>query len=129
MAGKSTYLRTVNNVRNLVWLNDAHTAFDCEVDFDELDENYVPFTATATDVEAHGRAIFADGVGGAYGAITEFDSVAWDAAQASRDADIAARKAKKETARNKLKAGTPLNDEDLTVLGLSDDTIDPGPEA
>ena len=66
--------RTINSARNPEWVDEANTAIDLEVDFDELDEVYVPFTATLNDPEEWGRTLFENAVNGDYGAIA-----AWQA--------------------------------------------------
>jgi hypothetical protein len=47
---------------------------DGTIDIDIESEKYgwIPFTASPTDVEAHGRGIFADIVAGKYGPISEY---------------------------------------------------------
>jgi hypothetical protein len=42
---------------------------DCEITTSQLGDEVLPFTATANDVESHGRAIFANIVAGKYGEI------------------------------------------------------------
>jgi len=64
--------RTVNSARNPEWVDAANTMIDLEVDFDEIDEVYVPFTAMLSDPEEWGRTIFENAVDGQYGEI-----VAW----------------------------------------------------
>lgn len=59
-------------VKNLKWANAEHTAIDCEVDFDDLKEEYVPFTAVASGDYEHSHQIFAECVAGNYGAIAEY---------------------------------------------------------
>ena len=75
------FIRTVNDVKNPKWINADHTRLNCEVDFDELDEVYVEFTANPNDTEEHGRKIFEDCVAGNYGEIEEFDVAAYEAPQ------------------------------------------------
>lgn len=65
-------MRTVNSARNPVWADYAQTKIDLEVDFDELDEVYVPFTAEATDLEPHGVDLYNRAVAGDFGAIGAF---------------------------------------------------------
>jgi hypothetical protein len=45
---------------------------DCEITTSQFGDEVLPFTASPTDEEAHGRAIFADIVSGKYGLIAEF---------------------------------------------------------
>jgi len=66
-------VRTINSVRNLQWANKEHTMIDMEVDFDELDEEYVPFTAVETgDPEPHTAVLWANAIAGVYGPIAEW---------------------------------------------------------
>ena len=64
-----TLLTSVSNPR---WVNAEHTMIDCEITTSQLGEEILPFTAAQHDVEAHGRAIFADLVAGVYGPIAEY---------------------------------------------------------
>lgn len=56
------------------WANAEHTAIDCEITTSQFGEEVLPFTASANDVEPHGRAIFADIVAGNYGPIADYVS-------------------------------------------------------
>lgn len=69
--GKNS-MRTINSVINLQWANYDRTAIDMEVDFDELDEEYVQFTATPNDREDHGVELYNRAIAGDFGAIAEF---------------------------------------------------------
>jgi hypothetical protein len=111
-------IRTVNDVRNPKWINAEHTLLNCEVDFDELDEVYVWFTADPNDIEEHGRQIYADCVAGNYGEIEEFDVAAFEAEQETIETERTEAQNAKDAAKAKLKAGTPLTDDDLDALGL-----------
>jgi hypothetical protein len=42
---------------------------NCEITTSQFGDEVLPFAASPTDCEAHGRAIFADIVAGAYGEI------------------------------------------------------------
>ena len=59
-------------VLNPQWANAGHTAINCEVDFDDLREELVPFTAVASGDYEHSHQIFAECVAGNYGAIAEY---------------------------------------------------------
>jgi hypothetical protein len=59
-------------VFNPHWANAEHTAINCEVDFDDLSEELVPFTAVASGDYEHSHQIFAECVAGQYGEITEY---------------------------------------------------------
>jgi hypothetical protein len=62
----------LTSLTNPVWSNSEHTKIDCLVTTSQFGAEVMPFTADQNDVEAHGRAIFADIVAGAYGAIGEY---------------------------------------------------------
>jgi predicted metal-binding protein len=57
--------------KNPVWANAEHTCIDLTVKWVEIDEE-LPFTASPSDCEAHGRAVFAAAQSGDYGEIAEF---------------------------------------------------------
>jgi hypothetical protein len=59
-------------VTNPQWANAEHTAINCQVDFDDLQEQLVPFTAVASGDYEHSHQIFADCVAGQYGEIAEY---------------------------------------------------------
>ena len=111
-------IRTVNDVRNPKWNNAEHTQLDCEVDFNELDGVYVPFTADPTDIYSWSKTIFDDCVAGKYGEIEEFDTAAFEAQK------LADAQAEKET-EDKKKASMDkwkelgLTEEDLENLGMN----------
>jgi hypothetical protein len=54
-----------------VWANAEHTMIDLTIKWDGINEEY-PFTASPTDVEAHGRAIFEQASQGAFGTVAEY---------------------------------------------------------
>jgi hypothetical protein len=62
----------LTSLSNPRWANAEQTAIDCEITTSQFGDEVLPFTASATDVEAHGRAIFADIVAGTYGRIAEY---------------------------------------------------------
>ena len=59
-------------VKNPVWANAEHTALNCDVDFDDLREELVPFTAVASGDYEHAHQIFAECLAGQYGSIAEY---------------------------------------------------------
>lgn len=63
---------TLTSLTNPVWGDEANTFINCIITTSQLGDEELPFTASPNDVEAHGRAIFADIVAGAYGPIGEF---------------------------------------------------------
>lgn len=60
------------DVKNPQWANAEHTAINCDVDFDDLTEELVPFTAVASGDYEHSHQIFAECVAGNYGEIAEY---------------------------------------------------------
>jgi hypothetical protein len=76
------------SVRNCKYASEDNSAIDCEVQFSHLyteDESgnktyqFYPFTAIATDVEKHGRDIFANAKNGDYGSISSFSHISHEA--------------------------------------------------
>jgi hypothetical protein len=63
---------TLTSLTNPRWADAKQTMIDCEITTSQFGDEVLPFTASATDCEAHGRAIFADIVAGAYGEIAEY---------------------------------------------------------
>lgn len=57
--------------KNPVWADAEHTMIDLVIKWDQIDVE-LPFTASPTDVEAHGRAIYEAALGGQFGPIAEF---------------------------------------------------------
>jgi len=66
-------IRTVAQARNPKWGNQDKTYILVEVDFDELDEDWVSFAASVDDPEEHGRQIFQDCIDGVYGEVADFE--------------------------------------------------------
>jgi len=62
---------TIESVTDLKWQDNNHTTILCQVKFAEFN-NVLPFCAIPTDVEEHGRFIFNQAVGGAYGPISDY---------------------------------------------------------
>ena len=110
-------VRTVNDVRNPKYINAEQNLIDCEVDFDELDENYVPFTANPNDIEIHGKQIYADCVAGKYGTVAAFDSVAFEANKKAHEDAIKEADDKYKASLDKWKA-LGLSEEDLENLKI-----------
>ena len=53
------------------WANAEQTLIDLTIKWDAIDEE-LPFTASPTDTEAHGRAIFAAAVAGDFGPVADY---------------------------------------------------------
>ncbi len=62
----------LTSLSNPRWSNAEHTRIDCQITTSQFGDEVLPFTADQNDVEAHGRAIFADLVAGIYGTIAEY---------------------------------------------------------
>ena len=62
--------RTINSARNPKYVDRQHTMIDIEVDFDELDEEYIWYTLTSHDEMPHGQTLRANTLAGLYGPIT-----------------------------------------------------------
>jgi hypothetical protein len=63
---------TLTSLKNPRWANAENTMIDCEITTSQFGDEVLPFTASSTDVEAHGRAIFAAIVAGNYGEIAQY---------------------------------------------------------
>jgi hypothetical protein len=57
--------------KNPRWVNAEHTMIDLTIKWDFLDEE-LPFTASPTDVEAHGRSLFEAAKDGQFGEVAEY---------------------------------------------------------
>ena len=62
----------LTSLSNPQWIDENHSAIYCEITTSQFGDEVLPFTAAPHDVEAHGRAIFADLVAGKYGPIAEY---------------------------------------------------------
>lgn len=62
----------LTSLTNPVWGNAEHTFINCDITTSQFGSEVLPFTASPSDVEAHGRALFADIVAGTYGPIAEY---------------------------------------------------------
>lgn len=61
-----------NNAKNLIWANQEHTAINLEVDFDHLEEEYVPCTVSLDDAYEHIKELFLKAINGDFGDIAEY---------------------------------------------------------
>lgn len=60
-------------VKNPVWTNAEHTMIDCDVDFDDLNEEFVPFTANPLDTSNPNSAqIFFECANGIWGEVLPY---------------------------------------------------------
>jgi len=60
-----------SDVTNPHWANEEHTAIDCIVTFEHINEP-VPFTANPQDSYEHGREIFALCESGEFGPVADY---------------------------------------------------------
>ena len=57
--------------KNPVWVNVEHTMIDLTIKWDGINDE-LPFTASPTDVEVHGRAIFEQAAAGQFGEVAAY---------------------------------------------------------
>jgi len=62
----------LTSVANPRWADAEHTMINCNITTSQFGAEVLPFSANQNDVEAHGRAMFADLVAGKYGPIAEY---------------------------------------------------------
>lgn len=62
----------VTSVKNPAWANAEHTAVNLAVDFEEIEDAFIPVQATADYDMAYGRDLFASAIAGAYGPIAAY---------------------------------------------------------
>ena len=60
-------------VKNPKWANFEKTAIQCEVNFDDISDEFVPFGAVASGDYPHTHEIFARCIAGDFGDIQEYD--------------------------------------------------------
>ena len=63
------------SVRNCKYVKADNSVIDWEAKFSHLgdsSQDWLPFTATNSDIEEHGRTLFANAVKGDYGTVTAF---------------------------------------------------------
>ena len=61
---------TITAARNPQWVDSNHNRIDLEVNFAELEEEWLPYTADPLDVCAHSRTLYAKAVAGDYGQVS-----------------------------------------------------------
>jgi hypothetical protein len=64
-----TYYTDIKNPR---WNDAEHITIECEVNFNHLPEEYVPFTAHPDDVMPYSKQIFDECVAGQWGEVVEY---------------------------------------------------------
>jgi hypothetical protein len=63
----------ITSLTNPQWANEEQTLINCNITISEFGNQVLPFTASADDVEAHGREIYADIISGKYGPIAAYE--------------------------------------------------------
>ena len=64
---------TVRAGRNPKWSNSEHNMIDLEVDFMDLKEEWLPYSACADDPCQHSREVYSRAVNGEFGEIKEYE--------------------------------------------------------
>lgn len=59
-------------IKNPKWVNAEHTLIDCEVNFNHLPEEFVPFTADPNDIYPYCKEIFDRCASGEFGPVAEY---------------------------------------------------------
>ena len=62
---------TITAARNPQWVDSNHNRIDLEVNFAELEEEWLPYTADPLDVCAHSRTLYTKAVAGDYGTVSD----------------------------------------------------------
>ena len=82
------------SVKNPIWANELHTQINCEVNFNNLPEEFVNFTASPYDIETYYQEIFSRAFAGEFGEIQEYippfsqeqlTEMKWEALRQERD--------------------------------------------
>ena len=61
---------TITAAGNPQWVDSNHNRIDLEVNFAELEEEWLPYTADPLDVCEHSRTLYANAVAGDYGQVS-----------------------------------------------------------
>ena len=62
---------TITEARNPQWVDSNHNKIDLEVNFVELEEEWLPYTASPDDVCEHSRTLYSKAVAGDYGQVSD----------------------------------------------------------
>jgi hypothetical protein len=88
--------RTINDAKNPRYSDPDHTGINLEVDFDELDEVYVDFTAVPADIYPWGVELYNRALSGEFGPVADYapsplsGDNAWAKLRANRILDLEA---------------------------------------
>ena len=61
---------TITEARNPQWVDSNHNKIDLEVNFAELEEEWLPYTAAPDDICEHSRTLYSKAVAGDYGEVS-----------------------------------------------------------
>ena len=61
---------TITAAKDPVWVDSNHNRIDLQVNFAELEEEWLPYTADPLDVCEHSRTLYAKAVAGDYGQVS-----------------------------------------------------------
>ena len=62
---------TITEARNPQWVDSNHNKIDLEVNFAELEEEWLPYTAAPDDICEHSRTLYSKAVAGDYGTVSD----------------------------------------------------------
>ena len=62
---------TITEARNPQWVDSNHNKIDLEVNFAELEEEWLPYTSSPDDVCEHSRTLYSKAVAGDYGQVSD----------------------------------------------------------
>ena len=62
----------LTSLKSPIWADAEHTMIDCVITTSQFSNEELPFTASANDVEVHGRVLFSRIVAGEFGPIAEY---------------------------------------------------------
>ena len=62
---------TITEARNPQWVDSDHNRIDLEVNFGELEEEWLSYTCAPTDVCEHSRTLYSKAVAGDYGQVSD----------------------------------------------------------
>ena len=62
---------TITAARNPQWTNADHNMIDLEVNFETLDEEWLPYTCSPNDVVEHSRTLYTRAANAEFGEITQ----------------------------------------------------------
>ena len=64
---------TITAARNPQWANSDHNMIDIEVNFNELDEEWLPYTCSPNDVVEHSRTLYTRAANAEFGSVSDED--------------------------------------------------------